>query len=681
MNSKGKAGFIVLLSVSIVAAMVACIGLDLRFPELSLDPSWEQALVEATDQGRIFGRDLIFTYGPLHQIATQQVSFNLFPLIVGRVLIGQSWFSASLLLGMKRGPRAAIAYAIMLAILNSRVIWIQGRADVLLIFLAVTGIFLSLTCPSPNRLELVLLASMTSGIALTTLVKLSMLPVASASIACITIIPFLHGLYLRKKKAVLGSFVLVATPLAALVLAWLAVRAGSIHDGLNYFFGPNLDMISGYTEAMSLGPSGTRDQMQILLYFFSFTALLVYTWKFIVRISAEGLPCKSVLRICAEAVPISALLVIGWVVAKASFVRHDVHVLTAGFSILSWSFLAALIGLHHDHSPKKALKPLTPCLISLTGGLFLLQDLGWGPDDLQFEYIPKIPATIENLFTSSGRSDLVRLRKTRWAELKPQADDYLLPSNASNLSADTLPWEIADLISQGLIYQPRPVPQSYATYTPQLQRLNAQHFERGNPSAPDIVKLNLVDIDGRVSGGLDGNALKQILANYKYSHRSSHGSLIFLKCPAKSSFYCGRRPSYSFKTSGTMWWNKSPDQQQWESSLIPIKGMDNLAWLTLDLRPTLSRRIANLAWKPHEVWMEYNDASGKPVRKARIIPAAADSLLIYPANNNALALLLGDRKSGRGDGSTAEVTSLRLRVKGPAKPFESSSYTLLSEIR
>jgi hypothetical protein len=90
MNTKGKAGFIVLLSVSIVAAMVACIGLDLRFPELSLDPSWEQALVEATDQGRIFGRDLIFTYGPLHQIATQQVSFNLFPLIVGRVLIGQS---------------------------------------------------------------------------------------------------------------------------------------------------------------------------------------------------------------------------------------------------------------------------------------------------------------------------------------------------------------------------------------------------------------------------------------------------------------------------------------------------------------------------------------------------------------------------------------------------------------
>jgi hypothetical protein len=192
MNSKGKVGFIVLLLVSIVAATVACIGLDLRFPELWLDASWEQALVEATDQGRIFGRDLIFTYGPLHQIATQQVSSNLFPLILGRILIGQSWFSASLLLGMKRGPTAAIAYAIILAILNSRVIWIQGRTDVLLIFLAVTGIFLSLACPSPNRLELVLLASVASGIALATLVKLSMLPVASVSIACITIIPVLH---------------------------------------------------------------------------------------------------------------------------------------------------------------------------------------------------------------------------------------------------------------------------------------------------------------------------------------------------------------------------------------------------------------------------------------------------------------------------------------------------------
>ena len=211
--------------------------------------------------------------------------------------------------------------------------------------------------------------------------------------------------------------------------------------------------------------------------------------------------------------------------------------------------------------------------------------------------------------------------------------------------------------------------------------MNSQHFEKGHISAPDIVILSLYDIDGRLSGGLDGNALKQIFANYKYSHRSIHGGLVFLRCPGKSNLHCGKRPIHSDKTSGNLWWNKTPGEQKWESTLVPIRNKDDFTWLTLNLQSTLLRRIASLAWKPYEVWMEYNDAEGNPVHKVRIIPAAADSLLIYPVNNNDLALLLGDRKSGRGDGELAEITSLRLRVNGPSKPFENSSYSLLSEIR
>lgn len=114
---------------------------------------------------------------------------------------------------------------------------------------------------------------------------------------------------------------------------------------------------------------------------------------------------------------------------------------------------------------------------------------------------------------------------------------------------------------------------------------------------------------------------------------------------------------------------------------MPMNSKDDFICLTLDLRPTLSRRVANLDWKSREVWMEYNDSSANPARKARIIPAAADSLLIFPVNNNALAPLLGDRKSDRGHDSLAGITSLRLTVKGPSMPFDNSSYTLLSEIR
>ena len=126
---------------------MACLGVRLRWPELGLDESWEQALVEATDSGRVFGRDLVFTYGPLHQLATSQASRFLLPLLVGRAVYGLAWFSSSPLIGSRRGLLSALIYGALITLLNSRVVGPQGKIDVLVFTLGMTGLLLIVDKP------------------------------------------------------------------------------------------------------------------------------------------------------------------------------------------------------------------------------------------------------------------------------------------------------------------------------------------------------------------------------------------------------------------------------------------------------------------------------------------------------------------------------------------------------
>jgi hypothetical protein len=80
-----------------------------------MDPSWHQAVVEATEQGRILGKDVIFTDGPLDQLFTRQVAANLLPFLAGGLISGPGWAAATVLAGRK--PRLGAVLAIVSATL------------------------------------------------------------------------------------------------------------------------------------------------------------------------------------------------------------------------------------------------------------------------------------------------------------------------------------------------------------------------------------------------------------------------------------------------------------------------------------------------------------------------------------------------------------------------------------
>ena len=75
-------------------------------------------------------------------------------------------------------------------------------------------------------------------------------------------------------------------------------------------------------------------------------------------------------------------------------------------------------------------------------------------------------------------------------------------------TVDAIPWEVAELIASGLDYRPRPVIQSFSSFSPRLQALDRDHFQ--GPHAPQTLFLRIEDIDGRLPTMATGPSLPVI---------------------------------------------------------------------------------------------------------------------------------------------------------------------------
>ena len=94
-------------------------GQSLVPPHTGLEPGWREALVQATDQGLGFGTDLVFTFGPYHQLCTNAKSDNLYPFVIGRLAYGLAWGAAVISFVRLSTPAAGWLLAIFMALSGS----------------------------------------------------------------------------------------------------------------------------------------------------------------------------------------------------------------------------------------------------------------------------------------------------------------------------------------------------------------------------------------------------------------------------------------------------------------------------------------------------------------------------------------------------------------------------------
>lgn len=83
----------------------------------------------------------------------------------------------------------------------------------------------------------------------------------------------------------------------------------------------------------------------------------------------------------------------------------------------------------------------------------------------------------------------------------------------SNHSADVFPWDVAITLAYGMKWDPRPVFHSYAVYTSYLDELNSRHFLSSN--APEFVLYRPLSIDNRYPLFDEPMTIRALMCNYE----------------------------------------------------------------------------------------------------------------------------------------------------------------------
>jgi hypothetical protein len=450
-------------------------------PRLGLDPSWILGANEAVAQGMQYGKDIIYTIGPLSSIWTQAYH----PEIIQITIIGGIFFVIG---------QAFITYKLAK---NSQLAWLLAYAVVMIfllesrdtLFLAYP-IFLSfliyrISLPeshvdhiSLSKIESILFIFVISSLGLLPIIKFSFLPLTLVVSALGSILLWRSG-----KKLVAVSLTL--SPPVIMILFWMAVNQ-SIQTLLDYFSNASL-VASGYTQAMSIN-----------YYLFS-PALFLFSSMLVVLFFFQAQKDVGINKYLF----ILILMAFLFLSFKAGFVRHDVHALTASSSlVIAAIFLGSLNSVRRSK------------LIMI----FMISLIAWAYIHIQhrqtsFEYYKplswQIVSTIKEW--SSGKSTNTSEKDRYNAHLSDIRQSNPLPEIQGTV--DIYPYDMSLLIASGNQWSPRPVYQSFSAYTPELAILNASYLAKKD--APDNILFSIKTIDGRYPSLDDGTSWPVLFTRYE----------------------------------------------------------------------------------------------------------------------------------------------------------------------
>ena len=611
------------LCLTILAVFIP---LNPSMPVPGLDASWMMAMNQAVAQRLVFGRDIIFTFGPYASIYTELYNPATDRLMIwGSLFLGLAYFALLLFLGKGQQFYSLFFYGLFLAgLVNSR--------DTLLFSypLIMALVVYRMALPDGHAMKLRLAKPLEktfpvlfAPLALLPLIKGSLLPICGVTTALCCMLLWHCG------KKVLASMAMVVTT-ASCVLLWAAANQPIL--ALPRFIWSTAQSISGYTEAMAF----PGDPLECLLYTLASALILLFVaWTArSSKTSAWFLGASYTLFL--------------FTAFKAGFVRHDPwHNITAGSSI----FAAALL-LIFVLGMRRSLLPL------------VMAALVWvyiGPKTIQ---VPgnNFSANIRGTFEQAYQGARKRISD---GELKYEYDQHMaaihreFPVARMPGTTDIYSFNQSWLLASENIWAPRPVVQSYSAYSPELAQLNLMHLQ--SERAPDNIIFRVDPIDGRFPSLEDGLSWPVLINDYSLVKLDSLAAYLRKRAAAERPAPVMRSDLYSTR-------HVFGEEVSLPESKEPLFGR-------LEITPTLLGRILGAFYKPPQLYLSVRSRDGSVKRYRAISGMMKTDFLITPLVKSAeeFALLAaGGNQYLTGN----EVKSITISSDDRAGLFWNAAYSL-----
>lgn len=541
---------------------------------LGLDPSWTEVLAWGFLNHAQWGRDLIFTYGPLGFLQPYASYVDgIFPWYAAGEIILPAAFALTIGLLLRRSSVAllglfALAYVCWCARLAGDVSWAMTLLFGTVYLIARGGE----RATRAWTLATILLAPAFAAIALA---KFSLFPLWFACVVLLGAADALTG-HARRGLLVACWFAF------ALVALWCA--CGQQLLNLPLFIGVSLEIVSGYGHAMGDRAPLLYETLGLALLGLFLLSCLYAAWS-----------NRSDRRALAIVGLVAAAAVLFWL---AFFTRGD-H--------WPWFFPALSVlpfALLFDDRLTAA-RHLRPALL---GTVLLAICIQPPPRTIASDAAFRIRNGVYNL---THLPQLATIRHREWLSVSLEANLPKIRIRVGKSRIDMVTWEQGMLLINGMNYAPRPVFQSYSAYTPRLARLNESYFLGAN--APDFVLFRLDYIDGRLPMIEDSLALIALLKLYR-PVISEHGFLLLQRDRKASAEPVVAQGAAKPASLGAE---------------VPLGGdATTLAFIHVDL--SAFGRIYTLFFREPALYVTQRSASGETQRHRLVRATAASGFVISP---------------------------------------------------
>lgn len=608
-------------TLSLVWALALFVPWVPGYVDAGLDLSWGAAIAHGFARGLVFGRDVVFNYGPLGflNISMYWPETDALLLVARCGLATVYWLAAFRIARPLLRPWSALPWLVAVLTLP------LAFGDMEAMFLVLPVFLLLPTLEERIRLSALERTVVVVALAVGALVKPTFLIAATVALAALAV------------DAVWFARRFPAEPVA-FALVWIAcwVLAGQpVADALGYL-GGSAEIAAGYTEGMSAwGPSEEPALAAVVM-------LALAAWWV--------LESRPDLHARARA-PVSAVVVILFLVFKSGFVRHDGHVLRTAAAYFTLALAASALASGRPRTITRTAL-LGVGLLGSTALTAIVVPRYAGKPTFFADLVAAVPVATRTALDLGHRQETFREGHAR--VLAGIRSAFPLPPLRG--SVDVYPWAAAVALAYGADYAPRPVLQSYQANSPALLERNAA-FLRG-PHAPATILFDVATIDHRLPSLDDGLSWPELLTRYDVVGEAP--PFLVLERAAVPRRY--RIEPMRLLT-----------RRLNQRIAIPprVRDVRDPVWAVIELKPTVGGRIGSALLKPPPVTIEVELASGER-RMFRLIPAMARAgFLLSPLIDDAAGFAALAKPGGR-DASrltAARVVALTIRVERRGLPW------------